>query len=63
MKKSLLGVVVVCVGIIFASGGVAEAGVMGEVAERPWGERSFYANDPFGNKICFVDRPTVFTGE
>jgi catechol 2,3-dioxygenase-like lactoylglutathione lyase family enzyme len=34
----------------------------GEVAVRPWGERSFYARDPFGNKICFVDRLTMFTG-
>ena len=40
-----------------------EAGVMGEIAERPWGERSFYVSDPFGNKLCFVDRKTVFTGE
>jgi uncharacterized glyoxalase superfamily protein PhnB len=29
---------------------------------RPWGERSFYAKDPFGNPICFVDEKTVFTG-
>lgn len=34
----------------------------GEIATRPWGERSFYAEDPFGNKICFVDRGTLFTG-
>lgn len=29
---------------------------------RPWGERSFYASDPFGNPICFVDSRTLFTG-
>jgi predicted enzyme related to lactoylglutathione lyase len=29
---------------------------------RPWGERSFYARDPFGNPICFVERGTEFTG-
>jgi predicted enzyme related to lactoylglutathione lyase len=29
---------------------------------RPWGERSFYATDPFGNPICFVDSTTSFTG-
>lgn len=34
----------------------------GEVALRPWGERSFYAQDPFGNKICFVDAATTYTG-
>jgi predicted enzyme related to lactoylglutathione lyase len=28
----------------------------------PWGERSFYASDPFGNPICFVDAKSVFTG-
>lgn len=34
----------------------------GEIVRRPWGERSFYAFDPFGNPICFVDESTVFTG-
>lgn len=34
----------------------------GQIAVRPWGERSFYVADPFGNKLCFVDRRTVFTG-
>lgn len=29
---------------------------------RPWGERSFYLRDPFGNKVCFVDQTTTFTG-
>jgi catechol 2,3-dioxygenase-like lactoylglutathione lyase family enzyme len=32
------------------------------IAVRPWGERSFYVIDPFGNPICFVDQATVFTG-
>ena len=41
---------------------LTQHGSMGEIAERPWGERSFYATDPFGNKICFVDRATMFTG-
>jgi predicted enzyme related to lactoylglutathione lyase len=30
---------------------------------RPWGERSFYARDPFENPICFVHSQTLFTGE
>jgi predicted enzyme related to lactoylglutathione lyase len=34
----------------------------GEIATRPWGERSFYAEDPFGNGLCFVDATTIFTG-
>jgi len=32
------------------------------IARRPWGERSFYARDPFGNPICFVEAGTEFTG-
>ena len=32
------------------------------LARRAWGARSFYARDPFGNPICFVDEDTVFTG-
>ena len=35
---------------------------MGRIAPRPWGERSFYARDPSGNGICFVERGTEFTG-
>jgi predicted enzyme related to lactoylglutathione lyase len=34
----------------------------GEIVRRPWGERSFYATDPFGNGLCFVDADTLFTG-
>jgi catechol 2,3-dioxygenase-like lactoylglutathione lyase family enzyme len=34
----------------------------GRIAKRPWGERSFYVEDPFRNKLCFVDRATTFTG-
>ena len=35
---------------------------MGQIATRPWGERSFYLHDPFGNPLCFVDTRTLFTG-
>jgi catechol 2,3-dioxygenase-like lactoylglutathione lyase family enzyme len=34
----------------------------GEIMVRPWGERSFYAVDPSGNPLCFVDALTLFTG-
>src|SRR5262245_41419704 len=34
---------------------------MGKIAKRPWGERSFYLHDPFGNPLCFVDSKTLFT--
>ena len=34
----------------------------GDILTRPWGERSFYADDPFGNGLCFVDARTIFTG-
>ena len=33
-----------------------------EMRQRPWGERSFYAVDPWGNGLCFVDEKTLFTG-
>ena len=36
---------------------------MGQIATRPWGERSFYMRDPFGNPLCFVDSRTLFTGK
>jgi catechol 2,3-dioxygenase-like lactoylglutathione lyase family enzyme len=35
----------------------------GEIVVRPWGERSFYAQDPDGNRLCFVDAATRFTGQ
>lgn len=41
---------------------VPDVGPLGRIAVRPWGERSFYAADPFGNPLCFVGRDTVFTG-
>jgi catechol 2,3-dioxygenase-like lactoylglutathione lyase family enzyme len=34
----------------------------GEIVVRPWGERSFYAADPSGNPLCFVESSTLFTG-
>jgi catechol 2,3-dioxygenase-like lactoylglutathione lyase family enzyme len=34
----------------------------GEIVTRPWGERCFYVEDPFGNPLCFVDSKTLFTG-
>jgi predicted enzyme related to lactoylglutathione lyase len=35
----------------------------GEIVKRPWGEVSFYAHDPWGNGLCFVDENTLFTGK
>jgi catechol 2,3-dioxygenase-like lactoylglutathione lyase family enzyme len=32
-----------------------------EVIKRPWGERSFYATDPWGNELCFVEEGTLYT--
>jgi predicted enzyme related to lactoylglutathione lyase len=34
----------------------------GEIAVRPWGERSFYAEDPWRNPLCFVDVKTIYSG-
>jgi len=33
----------------------------GDVVTRPWGERSFYATDPWGNELCFVAEGTLYT--
>jgi predicted enzyme related to lactoylglutathione lyase len=35
-----------------------EAG--GAITVRPWGERSFYAEDPWHNPLCFVEAGTVY---
>jgi catechol-2,3-dioxygenase len=35
----------------------------GEIVKRPWGELSFYVEDPWGNGLCFVDEQTLFTGK
>jgi catechol 2,3-dioxygenase-like lactoylglutathione lyase family enzyme len=32
------------------------------IQTQPWGERSFYCTDPFGNKLCFVEEQSLFTG-
>jgi predicted enzyme related to lactoylglutathione lyase len=34
----------------------------GGIVVRPWGERSFYAEDPWSNPLCFVEEGTVYTG-
>ena len=34
----------------------------GSITMRPWGERSFYAVDPYGNELCFVQAGSEFTG-
>ncbi len=33
----------------------------GEVIQRPWGEKSFYAVDPWGNDVCFCEEGTLYT--
>ncbi len=34
----------------------------GGIVVRPWGERSFYAEDPWKNPLCFVEEGTVYRG-
>ena len=34
----------------------------GEISVKPWGERSFYVNDPWGNPLCFVQAGTEYLG-
>ena len=41
---------------------VPDVGPLGSIAQRPWGEVSFYAADPFENPLCFVSSDSVFTG-
>ena len=36
--------------------------VVGAPTVQPWGERSFYAGDPSGNRLCFVDAATLYEG-
>jgi catechol 2,3-dioxygenase-like lactoylglutathione lyase family enzyme len=33
----------------------------GDVTSRPWGERSFYVVDPWGNDLCFCEDGTLYT--
>jgi catechol 2,3-dioxygenase-like lactoylglutathione lyase family enzyme len=34
----------------------------GGIVVRPWGERSFYVEDPWKNPLCFVEEGTVYRG-
>ncbi len=36
--------------------------VGGEISVRPWGERSFYAEDLWTNPLCFVQTGTTYPG-
>lgn len=49
-------------GACFPEGSPPGVGPLGQIAKRPWGEESFYVNDPFGNPVCFVSRASVFSG-
>lgn len=50
-------------GATFPADVIPDVGPLGEIAQRPWGERSFYIRDPFDNQLCFVSRDSVFTGQ
>jgi len=34
----------------------------GGISVRPWGERSFYAEDKWKNPLCFVEAGTIYPG-
>lgn len=34
----------------------------GAIGVRPWGERSFYVEDPWRNPLCFVEAGTIYPG-
>jgi predicted enzyme related to lactoylglutathione lyase len=44
------------------SGEMVHGTPAGDPVVRPWGERSFYADDPWGNPLCFVEDGTVYQG-
>jgi predicted enzyme related to lactoylglutathione lyase len=44
------------------SGGSVHNDPAGNIAVRPWGERSFYVQDRWNNPLCFVEAGTVYTG-
>ena len=41
---------------------IEEVQVESEIATQPWGERSAYLRDPFGNPLCLVQSGTEFGG-
>jgi predicted enzyme related to lactoylglutathione lyase len=45
-------------------GRVASAGgeLLTDIEAMPWGETMFYALEPCGGRLCFVDQDTLFTG-
>lgn len=46
----------------FAKAQALKVLVQSEVETHPWGERSAYVRDPFGNPLCLVHAGTEFTG-
>jgi len=44
------------------SGEIVHGEPAGQPVVRPCGERSFYADDPWGNPLCFVEAGTVYAG-
>src|SRR5262245_36381261 len=48
--------------LVFRRAKAAGATLDSDIETKPWGETLFYARDPFGGRICFVDASTMFTG-
>jgi len=44
------------------SGGDVHGTPAGEISVKPWGERSFYAEDKWKNPLCFVEAGTAYPG-
>jgi len=42
--------------------GATSDSMRGKVGVRAWGERSFYASDPWGNPFCIVQSGSEYTG-
>lgn len=43
-------------------GGAVPDSTRGGINRQPWGERSFYARDPWGNRFCIVQQGTEYRG-
>lgn len=43
-------------------GGAEPDSMRGTIARRPWGERSFYAYDPWGNPFCVAEAGSEYRG-
>jgi len=49
------------VSLTFSTNPMCVMSAAGDAITRPWGERSFYVVDPWGNDLCFCEDGTLYT--